>query len=91
MPTKVYKPTDFPKPKADAYRDELFAKVAKAIEDGLYLRGDDNVTLEIMDSKFYITDNLTDFSSQYATRGGWKKVETIRSKGFNTIKVLLYF
>lgn len=91
MSVKVYKPTDFPKPKADQYREELFEKVATAINDGKYTRLDDSIMLEISDSTKYITENLLDFSSRYATLGGWHKVETLRNRSFNTIKVNLFF
>lgn len=79
--SKVYKPSDFPNPKPDQYREEFKALVAEEIEQSKFERLGNGIRLVITDSSKYTTDNLIDFASSYATQGGWKSVNTSRKLG----------
>lgn len=91
MPTKIYKPSDFPKPKPDQYREELFQKVQSAVESNQYVRKDTCVSVIISNSAKYTQDNFKDFSNKYAILGGWNKVEVVENVKTLELRVDLYF
>ena len=78
---KIFEPGDFPKPPADARRQEILNLVELEINSNRHVvtYGDSNTTLEvnIVDSGF-TTEQLIDFQSFYARQGKWTKVEASR-------------
>lgn len=76
MPTKIYSPKDFPKPKPDEFREELLQKFAAAIEAKQFERTENGIKVQFTNNHRYTKENLIDFSSYYALHGGWKSVTT---------------
>ena len=81
--TKIWKPTDFPKPTPDATRAELATAIDAVLSDngGNVTFAAGKVMIEcIISFRTISTEEMIDFCSWYARQGSWKNVTGIRQK-----------
>ncbi len=92
--SKIWKPTDFPKPTPDALRSNLADLVDKQLsQNGGSISFENNkVKVECSISFRSLTqDELIDFESWYARQGGWKTVSGIKKASLEPIDSIYRF